>query len=337
MAGTVEMVTHRTNHFIIFAFMDIVVLDGYCLNPGDLSWRGFETLGGVTIYDRTPHELLRERAKDAEILITNKTIIDDSDMQELPALRYIGVLATGYNVVDIDAARRRGIAVTNIPAYSTMSVAQMVFAHILNITQHVADYSRWNNEGTWCQCADFSYMRTPLLELAGKTLALVGLGNTGMATARIAHAFGMKVIALTSKKGDILPPWIESVEKDALFARADILSLHCPLNDSTRHFINRETLGLMKPSAVIINCGRGPLIDEEALANALKTKRIMAAGLDVLSQEPPSPDNPLLGVDNCYITPHIAWSTTEARSRLMTIATDNIKAFMEGVSLNRIV
>lgn len=317
--------------------MKIIVLDGYCLNPGDLSWEGFETLGSVTIYDRTPKESLLDRAQGAEVLITNKTVITDDIMQQLPDLRYIGVLATGYNVVDTNAAKLRGIAVTNIPAYSTMSVAQMVFAHILNISQRVADYALWNKEGAWSQCADFSYMRTPLIELANKTMALVGLGNTGMATANIAHAFGMKVIALTSKSPESLPAWIEHTDKEQLFARADVLSMHCPLTNDTHHFINSDTLALMKPSAIIINCGRGPLIDEEALADALRNKRLSAAGLDVLSQEPPTPDNPLLGIDNCYITPHIAWSTIEARSRLMDIATDNLRAFTNGERLNRIV
>lgn len=317
--------------------MKIVVLDGYCLNPGDLSWDKWSELGEVTIYDRTCKEQLLERAEAAEVLITNKTIINAADMSVLPSLRYIGVLATGYNVVDIEAARKRNIAVTNIPAYSTMSVAQMVFAHILNITQHVAEYAQCNREGTWSRCSDFSYMRTPLIELAGKKIGLIGLGNTGMATANIAHAFGMDVIALTGKSREILPRWIIPVGKDKLFSEADIVSLHCPLTDDTHHIVNRRTLSLMKSSSILINCGRGPLVDEEALAEALSTNRLMAAGLDVLTQEPPTYDNPLLKLTNCYVTPHIAWSTLEARTRLMDIAVENLRAFISDKAVNRIV
>lgn len=317
--------------------MKIVVLDGYCLNPGDLSWDRLKEFGNVVVYDRSDNNKLIERAKDAEILLTNKTIICRSDIKRLPKLKYIGILATGYNVVDIETAKSRGIAVTNVSAYSTMSVAQMVFAHILNITQHVGDYAQWNREGEWGKKQDFSYMLTPLIELANKTMGILGLGNTGMATAKIANAFGMKVIALTSKKQPYLPDWITAVSKEELFSSSDILSLHCPLNKETRHIVNRSTLALMKSSAILINCGRGDLINEVALANALRVRRIFAAGLDVLSQEPPVTTNPLLNLPNCFTTPHIAWSTLEARKRLIDTAAMNIKAFLCGVYLNRIV
>ncbi|MBP5366803.1 MAG: D-2-hydroxyacid dehydrogenase [Bacteroidales bacterium] len=316
--------------------MKIVVLDGFCLNPGDLSWQGFEQLGNLEVYDRTPHEALIERSADAEALITNKTVIGAVDMAQLPHLKYIGVLATGYNVVDIAEARRRGIVVTNIPAYSTNSVAQMVFAHILNITHSVAHYATQSSQGQWSACADFSYVDTPLIELSGKTIGIVGLGNIGMAVAQIAKAFGMKVLALTSKKPSDLPEGVERADLSRLFTEADIVTLHCPLTEQTRHIVSSATLSLMKPTAILINTGRGPLVDEAALADALNNKRIMAAGLDVLSTEPPKADNPLLTARNCFITPHIAWATREARSRLMDIAVANLKAFLDGKTVNNV-
>lgn len=314
--------------------MKIVVLDGYCLNPGDLQWDAFRAMGDFAVYDRTSPDKLLKRAEDAEVLLTNKTIIDAKAMDSLPSLKYIGVLATGYNVVDIAAAKARGIIVTNIPAYSGQSVAQMVFAHLLNITQSVGHYAAENTNGRWSNCADFSYTDTTLIELAGKTMGIVGLGDTGMRVARIALAMGMKVVALTSKTS--LPEGIESVSKETLFKTSDVLSLHCPLTEDTRHIIDATTLAMMKPTAIVINTGRGPLIDEDALAEALNSERLFAAGLDVLAIEPPKADNPLLTARNCFITPHIAWATREARQRLMKIAEDNLKAFAAGCPINNV-
>lgn len=306
----------------------IVVLDSYTLTGEDLTWEELKEIADVTVYDRTKPEDTVARCTGADMVLTNKVIIDDTIMEQLPQMKYIGILATGMNVVDLEAAARRGIAVTNIPAYSTASVAQMVFAHLLNITQRVDHYSNQVHEGKWGANADFSMRDTPLIELAGKTIGLVGLGNTGMATAQIANAFGMKVIAVTSKSE--LPGWIESVSKEEMFKRADVVSLHCPLVPDTEKIINAQTLGLMKKTAIVINCGRGGLVDEDALAEALKRGEIMAAGIDVMRQEPPRDGSPLIGCKNCYVTPHIAWATKEARERLMEIAVKNCKAFIEG-------
>lgn len=315
----------------------ICILDGFTSNPGDLSWNEICKLGECTVYDRTSPEQLAERAKDAEIVLTNKVVLGLKEIGKLPKLKYIGVLATGYNVVDLKAATERGIVVTNIPAYSTDSVAQMVFAHILNITHHVAEYAAEAKAGKWSQCADFCYCNSPIMELAGKTMGIVGLGHTGMATAKIALAFGMKVMALTSKTPESLPKGIEPAPFDRLLTEADILSLHCPLTDNTRHFINRDTLCRMKKTAILINTGRGPLVNEADLAEALNNGTIAAAGVDVLSTEPPAADNPLLSARNCYVTPHIAWATKEARSRLLQIAAENIRQFLAGERiLNRI-
>lgn len=312
--------------------MKIVVLDGYCLNPGDLDWAELDKLGDVTMYDRTPSDMLLERAAGAEVLLTNKTIISAEAIDSLPSLKYVGVLATGYNVVDVKHASERGVVVTNIPAYSTSSVAQMAIAHLLNISLRVAHYAHENQNLKWSQSADFSYTDTRLIELAGKTMGIVGLGNTGMATARIALAMGMRVVALTSKT--CLPDGITSVSKNVLFASSDVISLHCPLTPDTKHIVCDATLALMKPDAILINTGRGPLIDEDALVRALNEGRIYAAGLDVLSQEPPRSDNPLLSARNCFITPHIAWATFEARQRLMHIAVSNIAAWQSGAPQN---
>ena len=314
--------------------MKIVVLDGYAANPGDLSWEGLEALGQCVVYPRTSANELLERAADAEILLTNKVIINKEAMEALPQLKYIGVLATGYNVVDVEAARERGIVVTNIPAYSTPSVAQMVFAHILNITQRVGHYADEARQGVWTACKDFSYSNTPLWELQGKKIGIVGLGNTGYNTARIAIGFGMKVYAYTSKSRLQLPPEIRKAELDELFATCDIVSLHCPLTADTHHLVNESRLKLMKPTAILINTGRGPLVDEQALADALNNGTIYAAGVDVLSTEPPTPDNPLLSAKNCFITPHIAWATKEARQRLLQIAQDNVEQFIKNKPIN---
>ena len=316
--------------------MKIIVLDGYGLNPGDLSWDGMEALGELKVYDRTSPSELLERSAGAEVLITNKTLITADDMEALPQLKYIGVLATGYNVVDIEAAKARGIVVTNIPAYSTSSVAQMVFAHILNITQRVGHYAEDNSKGRWTESVDFCYWDTNLVELDGKKMGIVGFGNIGKATARIAQAFGMEVWVYTSKEQHELPEGMKKVSLDDLFAACDVVSLHCPLTPETKGMVNAERLKLMKSQAILINTGRGPLINEQDLADALNEGRIGAAGLDVLSVEPSVKENPLLGAKNCFITPHIAWATKEARTRLMDIAVGNLKAYIKGHIINNV-
>lgn len=316
--------------------MKIVILDGYTSNPGDLNWDGIEQLGECTIYDRTRKDEVLERAKDADIILTNKVPFKKETIDALPNLKYIGVMATGYNIIDTEAAKERGIIVTNIPAYSTNSVAQMVFAHILNIAQHIQSHSDQVHNGKWTNSPDFCFWDSPLLELHGKTLGIVGLGSIGQAVARIAIGFGMNVIAYTSKSDFQLPHEIKKAELDDLFREADIVSLHCPLTDTTRNLVNKRTLSLMKPTASLINTGRGPLINEEDLAEALNNNVIYAAGIDVMCQEPPKADNPLLKTPNCYITPHIAWASFEARTRLMSILQDNVKAFLNGKPVNKV-
>lgn len=310
--------------------MKICILDGYSLNPGDLDWSPVERLGDVTLFDRTPADKIVERAADADIVLTNKVPFSADTLRQLPRLRFICVLATGYNIIDTEAAARQGVVVANIPAYSTMSVAQMAFAHILNITNHVASYAREVADGKWTNCPDFCFWDSALTELAGKTMGIVGLGNTGMATARIAVAMGMKVVAMTSKSADTLPEGITPAPLDDMLASADVVSLHCPLTPSTRHLINAASIAKMKPSAILINTGRGPLVDEQAVADALNGGRLAAFGADVLSQEPPRGDNPLLSARNCFLTPHIAWATLEARTRLMSTATENVRQFIAG-------
>ena len=316
--------------------MKIVVLDGYGLNPGDLSWSAWETLGELKVYDRTSPSELLERSEGAEVLITNKTLITANDMALLPELKYIGVLATGYNVVDIDEAKARGIVVTNIPAYSTASVAQMVFAHILNITQRVGYYADENVRGRWTNNSDFCYWDTNLVELDGKKMGVVGYGNIGKATARIALAFGMEVLAYTSKEQKDLPQGVKKATLDELFAESDVISLHCPLTPDTKELVNANRLKTMKPNAILINTGRGPLVNEQDLADALNEGRIAGAGLDVLSVEPSVAGNPLLSAKNCFITPHIAWATKEARTRLMDIAINNLRSYQEGNIINNV-
>ncbi len=318
--------------------MKLVVLDSYTISHKDITWDGWDALGEVCVYERTPETEVLPRLQGAEIALTNKVIISEEIMAQLPKLRYIGVLATGYNVVDLAAASARGIVVTNIPAYSTMSVAQMVFAHLLNITNQVALHAGSVNAGEWESADDFSYSLTSLQELEGKTFAIVGLGNIGMATARIAQAFGMKVMAFSSKSAEQLAELgIEKAETyGQLFARADVLSLHCPLTADTRHLVNAERLVVMKPTAILINTGRGPLVDEQALADALNAGRIQAAGIDVLAQEPPVGGSPLIGARNCFITPHIAWATYAARKRLLAIALENVRSFMDGSPQNQV-
>lgn len=310
--------------------MNICILDGFSVNPGDLNWDAMNKLGTVTVYDRTAPNLILERAADAEIVLTNKVPFNAKTINALPKLRYIGVLATGYNIIDTEAAKAKGVVVTNIPAYSTMSVAQMAFAHILNITNRISHYASDTASGKWTSCPDFCYWDTSLTELSGKTMGIVGLGNTGMATARIALAFGMKVLAFTSKPQSDLPEGIYAATMEDLLTTADVISLHCPLNASTRGLIGKESLAKMKKTAILVNTGRGPLVNEAELAEALNRGDIAAFGADVLSKEPPTADNPLLSARNCFITPHIAWATLEARSRLMDIAVENIRQFVAG-------
>ena len=314
--------------------MKIVILDGYSANPGDLSWKPLEEIGELTVYDRTKPEEIIERAKDAEIVLTNKVLIKRSEIEQLPKLKYIGVLATGYNVVDVEAAREHGIIVTNVPAYSTESVTQMVFAHLLTVTNRTEHYAIQNRKGKWTASPDFCYWDTPLTELAGKTFGIMGLGNIGQRVAAIANAFGMKVVAYTSKAADKLPSYISKRTMEELLAESDVLSLHCPLTPDTKHLINRQTLELMKPSAILINTGRGPLVNDQDIADALKANRLRAFCADVLTEEPPKAENPLLSCENAFITPHIAWASNEARTRLIDVAISNVRAFIEGTPQN---
>lgn len=309
--------------------MKIIVLDGYTLNPGDLSWEAIEALGSCTVYDRTPPEKTRERAQDAEVVLTNKTVLDRATLDRLPALKYIGVLATGYNVVDIAAANEQGIVVSNIPSYGTESVAQCVFAHILHLTHDISGHGASVRAGQWAQSLDFSYCLTPPTELFERTLGVVGFGRIGRAVARIALGFGMKV-QVHSVPEKSVDEGMTAVDLNTLLRESDVVSLHCPLTDDTCQMINESRLSLMKPTAWLINTSRGPLIDEAALAHALNDGRIAGAGLDVLSVEPPVQENPLLTARNCTVTPHIAWATHAARRRLMDTAIDNLKAFLAG-------
>jgi glycerate dehydrogenase len=313
--------------------MKIVVLDGYTLNPGDLNWNGLEESGEYTVYDRTPAELTVERARDADAIFTNKVIISGEVIQRLPKLKFIGVLATGYNVVDTAAAREAGIVVCNIPAYSTASVAQMIFAHMLNFTNRIAVHAGSVSGGDWANNKDFSYWLTPQTELAGKTLGIIGFGQIGQAVAKVGLAFGMNVIY---QNRSVKPTRMEArqVDLDTVLRTSDFVSINCPLTNENMGFLNREAIQKMKPTAFLINTGRGPLINEQDLADALNEGKLAGAGLDVLSVEPPSANNPLLNAKNCFITPHIAWATKEARSRLMQVAVHNLRAFAEGRPVN---
>ena len=352
--------------------MNLIILDGFSVAQTDLNWDALSALTdtsgaegqplNVVVHDRTRPEETIARCVDADAVFTNKVLMPAEVIDALPRLRYIGVLATGYNVVDLEAARRRGIVVTNIPAYSTASVAQLVFAHLLNITNSVAHYAEANRQPSppsqrstansqgptansqqpttnspasrWVTSPDFTWADTPLTELAGKTFGIYGLGNIGSAVARIALAFGMKVIAVTSRQPEALPVGVESVSWDTLLKESDVISLHCPLTPETQGMINADALGRIKPSAILINTGRGPLVDEQAVADALCENRLSAFCADVLSTEPPSASNPLLSAPRCYLTPHIAWATREARIRLMNIAIANLRAFVEGRPTN---
>lgn len=317
--------------------MKIVVLDAYTLNPGERRWEELEELGEAVVHDRTAQLDVVRRAKDAEVVLTNKTILDGFILNLLPRLKYIGVLATGYNVVDLDAARQRGIVVTNIPAYSTQSVAQMAIAHLLNITQRVAHYAHEVHNGVWSAQPDFCYWNTPLIELAGKKIGIVGFGNTGQATAQIAEALGMEVWVYTSKPKRSLPKKYQKVTLNELFTACDVVSLHCPLTAENKEMVNSFRLSLMKQGAILINTSRGGLIDEKALEQALLSGKLLGAGLDVLSSEPVPNGNPLLKLKNCFITPHIAWATRESRMRLMNQAVENLKAWMEGRTINNVL
>ena len=316
--------------------MKIVILDGFTTNGGDLSWNGISELGDLTVYDRTAPGEVIDRCLGAEAVLTNKVVFTDDVMQALPQLKYIGVMATGYNVVDIDAARRRGIVVTNVPAYSTPSVAQMVFAHLLNITNQVALHDRQVHEGRWAGNQDFCFYSAPLIELASKQMGIVGLGQTGSAVAKIALALGMRVMAFTSKSQESLPEGIIKGSLDEMFATSDVVSLHCPLTPDTKHIVNAARLATMKPSAIVINTGRGPLVNEQDLADALNNGTIAAAAVDVLSTEPPTADNPLLAARNCHITPHIAWASQAARARLIDTLASNLKGYISGNVVNNV-
>ena len=316
--------------------MKIVILDGFTANPGDLPWKELEKMGELTVYERTKPDETVARAADADIIMTNKVIVGKNEIQQLPRLKYIGVLATGYNVVDIPTAHQRNIVVTNVPAYSTESVMQMVFAHLLTVTNRTEYYARENRNGRWSRNPDFCYWDMPLIELSGKTFGIVGLGNIGKRVAQTALVFGMKVLAMTSKTADNLPPGITKANLQELLSTSDVVSLHCPLTDSTRHLISADTLRLMKPTAILINTGRGPLIDDQAVADVLHEERLAAFCADVLTEEPPSIDNPLLKEPNAFITPHIAWATKEARERLLQTAVDNLRAFLDGKPKNTV-
>ncbi len=325
---------HPKNRSEMNEKMKIVVLDGFAGNPGDLSWAPLEALGQCTVYDRTAPQQVIARAADAQIILTNKVVMSRDVIEALPHLKYIGVIATGYNIIDLDAAREHGVVVTNVPAYSTRSVAQIVFAHLLDITNSVQHYTAEAHRGAWSECQDFTYINTPVMELDGKVMGIVGLGNIGKAVAQIALAFGMKVLAYTSKAQEQLPEGIKKADMDTLFANSDVVSLHCPLNASTKGLVNAERLAQMKRGAILINTARGPLVDEEALAEALANGHLMGAGVDVLTQEPPLATNPLLAQPGCHITPHIGWASDEARVRLMNILIANVKAFIDGTPQN---
>jgi len=310
--------------------MNIVVLDGFTANPGDLSWEELKALGNVTVYDRTSPSETVARAAEADVVLTNKVVVGRKEMEQMPHLIYIGVLATGYNVVDVEAAHERGIIVSNVPAYSTESVAQMVFAHLLTVTNRTEHYAQENRNGRWTKNKDFCYWDFSHMELSGKLFGIVGLGNIGQRVAAIAHAFGMRVCAYTSKPEKLLPSYVEKKPLMELFSECDIISLHCPLTTDTRHLVNSQTLQKMKPSAILINTGRGPLVDDEAVAAALANGRLAAFCADVLTEEPPKMTNPLLSQPRAFITPHIAWATKEARIRLLQVAIDNVRSFLNG-------
>lgn len=312
--------------------MKIVILDGYTENPGDLSWEGIAALGELKVYDRTPAELVVERIGDAEIVFSNKTVISQEILEQCPNIRYIGVLATGYNVIDVKAAKSRGIVVTNIPAYGTEAVSQYTIALLLELCHHIGAHSDSVKRGDWTKCKDFCYWNYPLIELAGKTIGIIGFGKIGRGTARIAQAFGMEVLAYNPSPipEEQLTGKVRQVTLEELLTGSDVISLHCPLFPDTQGIINSETISKMKDGVLIINDSRGPLIVEEDLRDALISGKVAGAAVDVVSSEPIRVDNPLLTAPNIIITPHIAWAPKEARQRLMNIAVDNLKAFLNG-------
>lgn len=312
--------------------MKLVILDGHTLNPGDFSWKALEAFGSLTVYDRTSAEQIIARIGDGEIVFTNKTHLSRDVFQRCPAIRYVGVLATGYNVVDMAAAKEHGVVVTNVPAYSTAAVAQHVFALLLELTNHVGYHSQSVNAGEWQRCADFCYWNKPLMELSGKTLGIIGFGNIGRTTARLAAAFDMKV--LTSSSHTQPSDGVEAVSMEELLAQSDIISLHCPLTEENRGFINRENISRMKDGVFLINTARGPLISSADLYDALISGKVGGAALDVLGEEPPSTHEPLIGAPNCIITPHLAWAPLETRQRLFDIALHNLEAFLRGTPVH---
>ncbi|MPQ32911.1 D-2-hydroxyacid dehydrogenase [Clostridium estertheticum] len=315
--------------------MKIVVLDGFTLNPGDLSWKEFEKLGELKVYDRTSFDEIVDRAYDCEIILTNKTPLSMDTLKKLPKIKYIGVLATGYNVVDVKAANEMGIIVTNTPAYGTNSVAQFVFALLLEICHHVGEHNEVVRKGAWANSKDFCFWNYPMIELAGKTMGIIGMGRIGVVTSSIAQAFGMNVLAYNpSKKESLISDTFKYVELDQLYEGADVISLHCPLFEETKGIINKESIKKMKDGVIIINTSRGPLIVEEDLAQALNSGKVAGVGLDVMSVEPVQMDNPLMRAKNCLITPHIAWAPKESRERLMNIAVDTLAQFVKGRPIN---
>ena len=315
--------------------MKIVVLDGYTLNPGDLSWDSLKQFGEVTLHDRTPAELVLERAREADVLLTNKTPVGEDIINRLPGLKYIGVMATGYNVVDVDAAKKKGVIVTNAPDYSTDSVVQMTFALLLELTQHVQRHSDAVMDGKWSGALDFCFWNYPLVELSGKTMGIIGFGNIGQKVADVATAFGMKILGNSRTRTDQSHrPNFQWAEVPQLLEQSDVVSIHCPLLPETRGLINSQNLKRMKQSAYLLNTSRGPIVVDQDLADALNNQVIAGAAIDVLTTEPPQADNPLFAATNCLITPHISWATKEARTRLMNIVTDNLAAFIEGNPTN---
>lgn len=316
--------------------MKIVVLDGYTENPGDLSWKDLEALGETTIYDRTPVELVEERIGDAEIVITNKTPIDKEIFENCQNIKYVGVLATGYNVVDVNTAAEKGIPVCNIPTYGTTAVAQMVFALLLEICHHVGTHSEAVKMGEWSNNVDWCFWKYPLIELAGKTMGIVGFGRIGKAVGRLAKAFGMNVLAYDEYENEEGKAIADYVTLDELYTKSDVISLHCPLFPATTGMICKESIAKMKDGVILINTSRGPLINEADLAEALQSKKVYAAGCDVVSTEPIKADNPLLGCYNSILTPHIAWAPKESRQRLMDIAVDNVRNFLNGTTVNAV-
>ncbi|MEM7455279.1 MAG: D-2-hydroxyacid dehydrogenase [Planctomycetota bacterium] len=315
--------------------MKIVVLDGYTLNPGDNPWTELESLGDLQVYERTASTQLLERAAGADVLITNKTVIDRNSIGQLSRLKFIAVLATGYNVVDVAAARESEVPVSNVPTYGTNAVAQHAFAMLLSVVHGIREHDQAVKAGEWAAADDFCFWKVPPFELAGRTMGIVGAGRIGLATARLAISFGMKVLGHSrSRRESLDDPNFSFAELEQVFSDADVISLHCPATPETEGMINRDSINLMKRSAILINTARGTLVNENDLAEALKQKRIAAACLDVLSTEPPAKDNPLIGLSNCIVTPHIAWAALEARKRLMATTVDNVRGFLNGTPVN---